>query len=232
MANPAQYLFTFYQSSIGKKIIVALTGAALVGFLVGHLAGNLLMYAGPEAFNTYAHQLKSMKALLWGARIGLLVFFVTHIVATIQLTLQNKAARPQAYAKHKAQVSGMASRTMIFSGLTVLAFVIFHLLHYTLGVNSPELMKATYNLHGTQVHHAYQMVITGFSSPAISGFYILSMFLLCTHLSHGIQSIFQTLGLVTHRLSPLFKGFSIFLSALLFIGFTSIPISVLFKWIA
>lgn len=224
-------VFRFYRSSIGKKILVALTGIALVLFILGHMIGNLLVFAGPEAINEYGHMLQT--ALhgggVWIARLGLLVAVVVHVVATIQLTIANRAARKDAYGKQKFRVSSTSSRTMIWSGLTILAFIIYHLLHFTLRVgneyNNPALYH--YDLHGVEVHNVYKMVIDGFSWWPASVFYIIAMVLLCSHLGHGVASIFQTLGLATHRTWPLFKRFGQAYALLILVGNCSIPIAIL-----
>lgn len=221
----------FYSSSIGKKILVALTGLVLAAFILGHMIGNLLVFAGPEAINEYGHMLQT--ALhgggVWIARIGLLVAVVIHILATIQLTIANKAARKDRYGKEASQVSSKASRTMIWSGLTILAFIVYHLLHFTVRVgneyNNPELYSTM--LHGEQVHNVYKMVIDGFSWWPASVFYIIAMVLLCSHLSHGVASIFQTLGLATHRTWPLFEKLGKAYALLILVGNCSIPIAIL-----
>lgn len=221
-------LSRFYSSSIGKKILVALTGAALVIFVLGHMIGNLLIFVGPEAINEYGHLLQT--ALhgggVWIARFGLLAAVVIHIVATIQLTKANRAARKDAYAKHKAQVSGTASRTMIWSGLTILAFIVYHLLHFTIHAgNDYGTYKTT--LHGETVHDVYRMVIAGFSWAPASIFYIIAMLLLSSHLSHGFSSLFQTLGLATDKTEPLFKKLGYAFAGLILVGNCSIPIAIL-----
>lgn len=221
----------FYSSSIGKKLLVALTGIALVVFILGHMIGNLLVFAGPEAINEYGHMLQTSLhgAGVWIARLGLVAAVVIHIVATIQLTVANKAARKDAYGKQRFQVSSTSSRTMIWSGLTILAFIVYHLLHFTIRVgneyNNPALYS--YNLHGEEVHNVYKMVIDGFSWWPASVFYIIAMLLLCSHLGHGVASIFQTLGLATHKTWPLFKKLGQAFALLILVGNCSIPIAIL-----
>lgn len=224
-------LFRFYSSSIGKKILVALTGLVLVIFILGHMIGNLLVFAGPEAINEYGHMLQTSLhgAGVWIARLGLLAAVTVHILATVQLTLANKAARNDSYGEKKYKVSSTASRTMIWSGLTILAFIIYHLMHFTVRVgneyNNPELYS--YNLHGVEVHNVYKMVIDGFSWWPAAVFYIIAMVLLCSHLGHGVASIFQTLGLATHRTWPLFEKFGKAYALLILVGNCSIPIAIL-----
>lgn len=222
-------LSRFYASSIGKKILVALTGAALVLFVLGHMIGNLLVFAGPEAINEYGHMLQT--ALhgggVWIARLGLLAAVAIHIIATIQLTRQNRAARKDAYGQHKAQVSSKASHTMIWSGLTLLAFIVYHLLHFTVRVGN-DFNSAAYKteLHGETVHNVYKMVIDGFSWAPASLFYIIAMVLLYSHLSHGVSSLFQTLGLTTHRTAPVFKALGHAYATLILVGNCSIPVAI------
>jgi succinate dehydrogenase / fumarate reductase, cytochrome b subunit len=218
-----------WSSSIGKKLVVALTGAFLVVFLAGHLAGNMLIYVGPDAFNAYAYQLHHMLngGGVWAARLVLLGAFALHIIATISLTRQNRAARKQYEHKATIQATG-SSRIMILSGLTIVAFVIYHLLHFTARVgneyNNPELY--TYILEGKEVHNAWKMVIDGFSWWPATLFYILAMVLLASHLTHGIQSIFQTLGWRSKKSAGLIDTFAKGYTAVIFLGFISIPIAI------
>lgn len=221
MSKTNSSLCQFWYSSIGKKIIVAVTGAALAAFLLAHLSGNLLMYVGAEAFNDYAKFLHELLhgAGVWIARVGLLVFLVLHVMATICLVRQNKAARGN-YEKKKTNVAPGSSRIMIWSGLTILAFVIFHILHYTVRTDS-DLAELGDN------GDAYGMVILGFKNILVSLFYIIAITLLCSHLSHGVASIFQTLGLRTRGNATLINGFAKGYTALIWVGFVSIPVAVL-----
>lgn len=213
-------LDTYWSSSIGKKLIVALTGLALVLFLAGHLSGNLLMFAGREAFNEYAAFLHSFLhgTGVWIARVGLLVMLVLHVVATISLVRQNRAAR-QPYEYQATIQASRSSRLMIVSGLTILAFVIFHILHFTVRTDADlERLGAT---------DPYGMVILGFQNPLVVLFYIISMTLLCSHLSHGVGSIFQTLGLRSKNARTAIRQFSLLYSFIIWAGFLSIPFAVL-----
>ena len=222
MSKATCSLCQFWQSSIGKKLIVAATGIVLVGFLLGHLSGNLLMYVGADAFNEYAKFLHTMLhgAGVWIARIVLLTCLVLHVVATICLVRQNKAAKGQAYEKQETSVASGSSSIMIWSGMTILAFVVFHLLHFTVRTDA-ELANLGDN------GDAYGMVILGFKSIWVSIFYIIAISLLCSHLSHGVASIFQTLGLRTRKNAGLINAFAKGYTALIWIGFISIPVAVL-----
>jgi succinate dehydrogenase / fumarate reductase cytochrome b subunit len=214
----------YWQSSIGKKLIVAVTGLAMVLFLAGHLTGNLLIYAGREAFNEYAEFLHSAGhgALIWVARIGLLVVVTLHVWATILLTKENRSARKQEYAYKATIQASKSSRLMIVSGLTILAFVIFHLLHFTVRVNS--------HLAGLGETDPYGMVIAGFQAGFLNFlvvlFYIIAMTLLCSHLSHGVASIFQTLGLRSKKASELIHKISVGYAVAIWVGFISVPVTI------
>ena len=222
----------FYASSIGKKIIVAVTGIALLGFLFGHMVGNLKIFFGADKLNSYAAWLHSMPVLLWAARLGLLGAFVLHIVTTIALVVQNRAARDERYECQKTVQAPGSSRIMAISGVIILSFVIFHILHFTIGVASGyyDPNGEFYDANGR--HDVYKMVVHSFSQfPAISLFYIFSMALLCSHLSHGVASVFQTLGLRTERSWPLIRALGYGYAALIFFGNISIPIAAMAGWI-
>ena len=220
-SNP---VVAFYQSSIGKKVVVAVTGICLMLFVLGHLLGNLQIYLGEEQLNSYSQHLQDLGPLLWIVRIALLAIVVTHIVSTIQLALQNRAAKPQKYVIKGYQRSTLASRTMVISGLIVLCFIIFHLLHFTFQVVHPEFR----NLHDAQGRHdVYHMMIAGFRRPLISFFYVLGLFLLANHVSHGFQSVTQTLGINNRKISGLISNCGRIFSWFVFIGFVSIPATIL-----
>lgn len=223
-------LRTFLASSIGKKILVAVTGAVLVLFVLGHMIGNLLIYAGPDALNEYGRLLHTLLhgAGLWIARAVLLTCVAVHIVLTVQLTRENRAARGSAYGCQATLKASRSSRIMILSGLTLLAFIIFHLLHFTVRAGPyREFDAMTATLDGETVHNVHRMVVAGFSSVPVSAFYIIAMGLLCSHLSHGVASMFQTLGLATDRTRPALTVVSRAFAAIIFVGNCSIPVAVL-----
>lgn len=228
-------LSAFWTSSIGKKYIVAVTGVILVGFLAGHLGGNLLVFAGPDIFNEYALFLHSAAhgTAVWVARTVLLVAFVAHVAATISLVKHNRSARPKYEFDNTIQAS-RASRTMIWSGLTILAFVIYHLLHFTFraGNNYGSYVDGQYfAATGIERPDAWRMVIDGFSwFPAVA-FYVIAISLLCIHLSHGVSSMFQTLGWRSKRSASLIDNGAKAYSLVLWLGFLSIPLAIfLFKF--
>ncbi len=217
-------LTRFVSSSIGRKWIVALTGLAMLGFLVGHLVGNLQVFLPPEHINKYAAFLKSIGELLWIVRIGLIVAVILHIVFTIKLALENRAARPQKYEKTNRVQARISTRTMVWSGSYILCFIIVHLLHFTLQTIHPQYRQWTDEAGRSDV---YRMMIVGFSDWWMAGFYILGMILLCAHLSHGIGSVPQTLGFRTKSAASFLTNGGRVLALALALGFISIPSAVL-----
>ena len=219
-------LCRFWESSIGKKLIVAVTGIVLVGFLVAHMAGNLLVFGGRQPLNDYAEFLHHFLhgVGIWLFRLVLLGAFVLHIAATIALTRENRAAREDRYEFESTVQASRSSRIMIVSGLTILAFVIFHILHFTIPV-SPNLSGLQDPLDPERID-VYGMVIKGFQNPLVVLFYIVGVSLLCSHLSHGIASIFQTLGLRTAKTREAITVFGWAMAIILLIGFLSIPVLI------
>lgn len=227
MTAVAASLSRFYDSSIGKKILVALTGLVLVGFVLGHMIGNLLVFAGPEAINSYGHMLQTLGhgMGIWVARVVIFGSIIAHVVLTVQLTRANRSARGSAYGKHHTQVASKSSRIMIVSGLTILVFFIYHILHFTArSFNDYDTYK--YLLHGEQVHDVYRMVIAGFSWWPAALFYVIAMLFLCSHLSHGVASMLQTLGLGSAKTRPLFEAIGKAYALIILIGNCSIPIAI------
>lgn len=222
-------ILAFYRSSIGKKMIVAITGIILILFVIGHLLGNLQIFLGPDWINGYSEHLRELGPLLWAVRLALLATVIIHIVVTIRLAIDNRRARPERYRERDYVKATFASRHMVMSGLIVLAFVIYHLAHFTVRVTDQRfaLLKADPLGH----YDVYSMMVYAFQSYYVSAFYILGLFLLALHLSHGSSSFFQSLGLNNKKLTPrLALGGRIFAWAL-FIGYTSIPVAVLFGFI-
>jgi succinate dehydrogenase / fumarate reductase cytochrome b subunit len=219
-------------SSIGKKILVALTGAVLVIYVLGHLIGNLLVFAGPDVINEYGHFLHTVGhgMGIWVARIGLLICTVVHVVLTIQLTKENRAARADRYGHPATIQATKSSLIMIFTGLTLLAFIIYHLLHFTVRAGN-DYNTYTTSLHGETVHDVYRMVIAGFSWWPASVFYLVAMGMLCSHLSHGFSSMFQTLGLASARTWPFIQISGRLFAAFIFVGNALIVLAVWFGWV-
>jgi succinate dehydrogenase / fumarate reductase cytochrome b subunit len=214
----------WYLSSIGAKLLMAATGVLLFGFVIGHLLGNLLMFAGPDAMNSYAQFLKEKGLLLWGARSVILVVFVAHIASAFRVWRQNRAARPEPYDVSRFLVTTYAARTIMISGILVLAFVIYHLMHFTLGVTDP----AGFQLVDSQGrHNVHAMVIRGFSSVPIAAMYLVAVLILGMHLSHGVTSLFQTIGLHGAKFSRFTSKLGPLCGILIFVGYASIPLAVM-----
>ncbi|MEO5717084.1 MAG: succinate dehydrogenase cytochrome b subunit [Chthoniobacterales bacterium] len=219
----------FHRSSVGRKMIVAVTGVILILFVIGHLLGNLQIFLGPDWINGYAEHLRELGMFLWVVRGGLLLTVIIHIYYTIRLAIENRQARPVRYKRKDTVRATFASRSMAMSGLVLLAFIIFHILHFTVRVTDPRFN--TLPLDPLNHYDVYSMMIYGFQSPLVSGFYILAMFLLALHLSHGTSSFFQSLGLSNQKLAPRLASAGRVLAWLLFIGYSSIPIAVLLGWV-
>jgi succinate dehydrogenase / fumarate reductase cytochrome b subunit len=224
-------LLRFLSSSIGRKWIVALSGLVLLGFVVGHLIGNLQVFLGPESLNRYGAFLQGTGEILWVVRFGLLAMIVLHIVFTIKLRLENRAARNERYAVTRYRATPAAARWMTLSGLMVLCFIIYHLLHFTVQVPAVNLISPATNfveLHDAKAQHdVFQMMVRGFRVPIVSFFYVLAVGLLALHLNHGIMSMGQTLGLNTGKLRPLWEKGGPAFSWIIFLGYASIPVAVL-----
>jgi succinate dehydrogenase / fumarate reductase cytochrome b subunit len=233
-------------SSLVKKYIMALTGLILVGFVVGHMVGNLQMFLHPDWINEYAYKLQNLPyGLLWIVRGVLLLAVLAHIVTAVLLVLENRRARPQGYvAKAKLQAS-FASKSMKYTGLVLLAFIVFHLMHFTVKNVHPEFKDLHTELAGvgtmhhvydklaamgkTEVHDVYSMVVIGFSSQYwyVSVFYVIAMTLLCLHLMHGISSMFQSLGLRNAAWRVRLDRAAMGIAVAVFLGFVSIPVASL-----
>jgi len=196
---------------------MAVTGLVLFGFLILHMLGNLQVFLGREVMNHYAETLHGNPGLLWVARVVLLVSVVLHTWAAIQLTAVKAAARPVAYVKPGNVQGSTGSRTMMLSGPVIALFVIGHLLHFTTGTIHPQFVEL----------HAYENVVNGFANPIAAGLYIVAMILVGFHLSHGIWSMFQSVGFSHPRYTPLIKKFAGVFSWILIAGFISVPIAVL-----
>lgn len=224
-ASSRGLILRLWQSSIGKKYVMAVTGLGLFGFVIIHLAGNLQIYLGPYAINAYGKLLKSNPAVLWSARFLLLAIVTLHIATAASLTKANRKARPVKYATGKPVASTFAQRTIVISGLIILAFIVFHLGHFTIGFVDPQLLEYE-DIMGR--HDVYRMMVTGFSNPVVSIFYIVSMGLLLLHLSHGVSSLFQSLGLRSRKTFGFFDKLAKGAALVLFLGNCSIPLSILF----
>ncbi|PWU05865.1 MAG: succinate:quinone oxidoreductase [Verrucomicrobia bacterium] len=222
---PKTFGHSWIGSSIGQKTIVAVTGIILILFVFGHLLGNLTIFLGPEWINSYAQHLRDWGPLLWMVRVVLILAVLLHIYFT--MLLWNSAAKgtPEKTVFRTQIQTTIFSRTMRLSGLIIFAFVVFHLAHFTWGWIQPEY--AHLNTDQNQ-HNVFAMMVYGFRNPYIVAFYILGLALLAFHLSHGIGSLFQTLGLSNQKLRPLFNTAGRWIAWALFLGYVSIPLSIFF----
>ena len=209
---------TFYQSVVGKKVVMAATGFVLCGFVLGHMIGNLQMFQGPEKLNHYAEFLQSLGGALWVIRGVLLLCTVLHILSAFQLWRLKSEARPQAYVRKATIATSYAARTMMWSGPIIGAFLVYHILHLTTGqALGSQFIKGD----------VYHNVVVGFSNPAVSFFYIVANVLLAMHLYHGVWSMFQSLGVNHPRYTPILKTVAKFYGWIVGIGNVSMPLAVL-----
>jgi len=224
------FITRIWRSSLGKKFIMALTGCAMFLFVIGHLVGNLQIFLGPEALNRYGHFLQSNMEIVWPARITLLACVLLHILSAVWLTAENKAARPVGYEGDPTPIATTyASRTMMMSGLIIAAFIVYHLLHFTVLVNSVNLSGQDFgDFHDEQGRHdIYRMMVIGFQQPVVAIFYIVAIGLLCLHLSHGVYAMFQSLGIRVGFCPCLPKQLARWGALLIFAGYVVIPLAVL-----
>lgn len=215
------------QSSIGRKLVMATTGLCLVGFVIVHLLGNSSIFVGADGINAYAEHLHSLGPLVWVFRIILLGLFGLHIFFGIQLTLENRAARVIDYNQKKNIRTSFAAETMIYTGLVLLAFVIYHLLHFTMHVTNPEISVGAIPLDALGRNDVFSMVVHSFQHFFISAVYAGAMVALLLHLSHAIQSLFQTIGILDSNTLPVMEKISRAAAIVIFVGFVAIPVSIL-----
>lgn len=213
--NPA---FRFYKSSVGKKIVMAVTGVIGIGFLIIHVLGNLLAFRGPAAINSYSHFLKSTGEFLWVVRVVLIVSVILHVIAAYQLTMQNRAARPDAYARYEHQASTLASRTMRWGGVLLLVFIVVHILHFTTGTIQPAGFF--------EPSDVYANIVGSFRIWWVVLFYVVAMIALGAHIFHGAWSSVRTLGVARPSENPLHRRVALILALFLWLGFTSVPVAV------
>jgi succinate dehydrogenase / fumarate reductase cytochrome b subunit len=208
----------FYRAAIGKKFVMGVTGLLGIGFVIGHMAGNLLVFRGPEAINAYAHFLQSTGELLWIVRLVLIGAVVLHVIAAYQFTMQNRAARPHSYVKREPQVSTLASRTMRLGGLLLLIFIPLHILHFT---------NPGWRPYGGFNHEdVYTKLVTSFRVWWVTLFYVASMIALGLHLYHGAWSSVRSIGLSQPSPKPLHRTVALAVAAIVWIGFTVVPVAI------
>jgi len=210
-------LARFYLTTVGKKFIMALTGIVMLGFVFVHMLGNLQIFAGSAKLNAYAAFLQGSPKLLWTFRIVMLVAVLWHVLLATQLTLRNWANRPQKYKVVKYREADVASRTMIYGGIFLVAFVLYHIAHLTLGSVGPVF----------DAKNVYGNVVAGFRVWWISAFYIVGMIALGLHLYHGAWSLFQTLGLNHPLYNRLRRWFATGFAVIVVVGTIAIPVAIL-----
>jgi len=215
------------QSSIGRKLVMAATGLCLVGFVLVHLLGNSSIFIGADGINAYAEHLHSLGPLVWVFRIVLLGLFGLHIFFGIQLTLENRAARPCCYNVMSNIRTSFGAETMIYTGLVILAFVVYHLLQFTMHVTNPEISVGVLPMDALGRNDVFTMVVLNFQKFFVSAVYAGAMVALLLHLSHAVQSLFQTFGLLNGNTLPVMEKISRAAAIVIFVGFVSIPVSIL-----
>ena len=213
------------RSSIGKKALMAVSGLVLLGFVIGHLLGNLTIFGGPDLLNAYAHKLDGLKPLVWAMRVVLLAAVAVHSWTSIMVSRENRAARPQAYKMKRTRETTAAAQLMLVTGLLVLAYLVYHLLHFTARVTNPDL---SHGLDALGRRDVYAMVVRSFQIPGIAAAYLVGMTAVWFHLMHGIGSAFQTLGLNNERTLAAMRLGSRIIALILYLGYISIPMAVMF----
>jgi succinate dehydrogenase / fumarate reductase cytochrome b subunit len=214
-------LARFWGSTVGKKIVMGVTGLIMVGFLIGHMAGNLQVFLGAQRLNGYAAFLHGLGEILWMIRGVLLAALILHVIAAVQLIRIDRAARPVAYARHETQAATLASRTMRWGGLVLAIFIVLHLMHFTTGTLRPAPFSPT---------DVYGNVTGSFMIPWVSALYIAAMIAVGLHLYHGTWSVFRTLGMAPPSARPLQHRISLVLAVIVWLGFTIVPVGVLLRW--
>jgi succinate dehydrogenase / fumarate reductase cytochrome b subunit len=210
----------FYGSMVGKKVVMGVTGLIGIGFVILHSLGNLLVFRGPEAINSYSRFLKNTGELLWTLRGVLLLAVILHVIAAIQLTRQSRAARPIGYTKQEAQVATISSRTMRWGGALLLIFIVVHILHFTTGNIRPT---------GAFSHDdVYANVVTSFRIWWVTLFYVVAMIALGLHLFHGAWSSVRSIGVSPPSPQPLHRRLSLLIAMFVWAAFTAIPVAVFF----
>jgi succinate dehydrogenase / fumarate reductase, cytochrome b subunit len=220
--TPLSWEVSFYRSTVGKKIIIAVTGVIGVGYVVLHMLGNLQAFEGPAKLNAYATFLKSNPVLLWAARSILLAAVILHIVTAYQLAWKCQKSRPIGYSRRRPIASTFASRTMRWSGPIIAVFIVYHLLHLTTGAVHPDF----------QPENVYRNVVIGFRVWPVSAFYIVAMLALGVHLYHGVWSMFQSVGANHPKYNGVIRRLATWITVAVVIGFISIPVAVLLNVIS
>src|SRR5512145_1861161 len=217
-----------FSDSIGRKVVMAITGLLMVLFVIGHLLGNLTIFAGLNGLNAYAAKLHELAPVVWGTRIVMGAAVLLHLFLSIQITLENSAAKPDKYAVQRHLRATASSKTMIWTGALMGAFILYHLLHFTFRV-TPNLALGFDYMNRFDV---FTMVVRAFGSAITAFVYVAAMVALFMHLRHGIQSTFQTLGLSNALLLPKWGVVGATLAVVFLVGFASIPVVIALGFIS
>lgn len=218
LPTKAQRVAFFYRDLVGKKFAMALSGVIFFGYVIGHMAGNLQIFLGRQKINDYAAFLHGTPSLLWGTRIVLFLSLIVHVYTGVSLAQHSRAARPVRYHVKGQRRPNVAARTMLLSGLVIAAFVLYHLLHLTTGTVHPDFVPLK----------PYDNLVSGFQSTPVALVYIVAVALLGLHLYHGAWSMFQSMGISHPRYTPALRTFAAAASILLVVGFSSVPLAVMF----
>lgn len=215
----------FFKSMVGVKVIMALSGLMMVLFVVAHLLGNTSIFAGPDGINAYAAKLREFGPVVWAYRVVMIVLFALHVYFGVQLTLENNKAKPRSYAVRRSLSATFAGKSMIWTGSVIGVFLVYHLLHFTIQVTNPEI-SAVRNFDAAGRPDVFHMVVLSFRKALIALVYIGALIALAFHLTHGIQSFFQTLGLNNDRTFPVITKSGTLAAIVIFLGYIAIPLII------
>jgi succinate dehydrogenase / fumarate reductase cytochrome b subunit len=230
--SPIEVLTTFLKSSVGAKVVMGITGLVLWGFVLGHVLGNLQVFQGAEPLNAYGAFLHGLAhgAGIWAVRAVMITVVVAHIFFGIRLARLNRAARPVGYRVQKSRRTNLASMTMAVSGLLILGFIVFHLLHFTVGSIQPEFYHVDMRPNANGRHDVFDMVVNGFKTPWIVAVYVVGQAVLLSHLIHGTVSLWQSLGLHHNVWTPAMKVIGRGLAVFIVGANIAIPVAIFFFW--
>lgn len=216
-------------SCVGRKILVAISGQLMVLFVIVHLLGNSSIFI-PGGINAYAEHIHALPPLVWGIRIIMLTAALVHICIGAQITLENRAANPTRYAVHRKLKATFSSMNMIWTGVLLLAFIIYHLLHFTVRL-MPDVASRLSFLSAGPTFDVYSMVVGSFRHGGIAAIYIAAMVALFLHLYHGIQAFFQTMGWNSDRTLPHISNAGRVIAIIFLLGYSSIPVFIFFRFL-
>lgn len=216
---------TFFSNMVGRKILMAVTGVMMIFFLVVHFLGNTSIFGGPDGINAYAAMLQGLGPFIWAFRFIMVAVLLSHVIFGVMLFLENRKARPVGNVRTKQLSTTFAAQNMIWTGLVIGIFITYHLLHFTFHVTNPDT-AAGHLLDAAGRPDVFRMIVLSFQKTGISLVYAVSLTGLALHLSHGIQSLFQTLGLVGESMLPFLKKAGTYAALLFLIGYVSIPLAI------